>query len=104
MREIIEFIMRKYFFICDEIGVSKFFESELERDKRLLEFIDEYCLEEGIYDADIIKDIKIGIITHKLEYVVLDKLEDYEDPDEWAYRRSIHEVGDYKLKLLTPPS
>jgi len=92
--------MKKYFFYCDATGDSRFFNSEVERDKKLLEFIDRHCVEDGVYDADIIEDIKIGVITHELKFKVLDKIETYENPEDWEHRRDIEKVGEYKLKWV----
>ncbi len=66
--------MKKYFYYCDATGDSRFFNSEVERNKNLLKYIDRHCVEDGVYDADTIDDIKIGIITHELEFKVLDSL------------------------------
>jgi hypothetical protein len=95
--------MKRYFFYHQCTDDFKCFESEEERNQNLLEYIDKHCMEDGIYDTDIISDIKIGIITHKPKYIITDKLENYEYKEDWIYSCNTEVAGVYKLIKLNNP-
>ena len=89
--------MKKYFFYDQATVDFEFFESEQERNQKVLELINECHIEDGIYDMDTISDIKIGVITHDLQFNITDRLENYEDAEDWPYCSDVERVGEYHI-------
>lgn len=92
--------MKKYFFYDPTTDGFEFFESEQEREKKVIERVNECHIEDGIYDMETISDIKIGVITHDLQFNITDRLENYDDTEDWPYCPDVETVGEYELILV----
>lgn len=94
--------MKKYFFYDQSTVDFEFFENEKERDEALLRHINECQIDDcdGTYNMDEISCIKVGMITHKLKFKIIDRKENYEDPEDWVYGSNIETAGDWEIKSL----
>lgn len=92
--------MEKYFFYDQTTDGFEFFESEQERNQKVLDRINECHIEDGIYDMETISDIKVGVVTHDLQFNITDRLENYEDAEDWPWSPDAETAGEYELTLV----
>jgi len=87
----------RFFFYDSEQDRFKVFETEQKRDEKLLKYINENYVIDGIYDNYLIENIEIGVITHELKYK---KEEIKENGKEWDYSPEVDSVGVYEVKHI----